>query len=130
MCALCTCQPIYQYARCAGLAPRIDQVGAGELSAHLRRTVLSRNCQSAKLNLRTPPPGAPPRPSRRTLVYQIVKCAAHGGAPHEITNPQGAQLCAALRHLALRHEIRAQGFLEHKQKEFNFRFSDLYLPHL
>ncbi len=107
MCAPRACQPKYHYAGRASPAPRIDQVGAGELSAHLRRTALSRNCHSARLNLSTPPPGAPPRPSRRSPAYQITELAAHSGALDEITTARGAPRSASLRHLALRHEIRA-----------------------
>ncbi len=80
VCALRACQPNYHYAGRASSAPRIDQVGAGELSAHLRRTVLSWNCHCTKLNLSTPPPGAP------------------SGVPDEITTARGVPHSTTLRH--------------------------------
>ena len=92
---------------CGGCAPPCAEDRPG----WSRRAFSAPSAQffGTKLSLRhsilsAPPPGAPSPPpwcavtptSART-VYQIVKLAAHGGAPHEINTARGARGLRPLR---------------------------------
>ena len=90
------------------LALRLDQVGAGELSAHSPRGLSATNCHCATVNLSTPPPAARPLPSQRTAVCQFTESAAHVVALEENATAPAAPGLASLRPPELRQENRAQ----------------------